>query len=785
MVTELPSIPAFARSAALFDRDGRLVDCNQGFRDEFEIVSVAITPGASFGDILRRGGSICAHCQHPVCGVARGPDGVPACAEGDQAFTYEFPAGRFVEVRQLVTLDGGLYRVARDVTAERTRQSELDTARHRSRVAVTEVPVWLRREADGHFVYSPPTEELRLLFGVSPEFDLSDPMSLYSRIEQTPAELERYAVAMEQSIRTLSVLCTEFRTHGSDGALRWIRCTENPVRLPDGAILWTGTLRDITREKAAEGQVELLRSVVVHSRDAIGVFETPPGASDEGELPEGLSKFIYINPALERLTGFSAHEVLGKTTADFVEAFGARMPDRSIIRRIRESFSGQDNEIVELAIPSANGARIWVDGRFAIVQRLPDGTTRWVMVLRDITERRHAQEKLLRSQQHLARAQRLAAIGSAEVDLLTGAYTMSDELRRIFGLETDSGPSSLERFLEMIHPDDREPVTVAFGSVDEPMGEFRFIRPDGSTRIISTEREVILDDAGKPVSIVATVQDVTDIRTAQARQAELERQLQHSQRLESLGTLAGGIAHDLNNTLVPILALTKMTMARVPEGSRERSNLELVLRSSEHARDLVKQILMFSRKETAVMQSIDLGSIAREALRMLRSSVPLHIRLIEDVGGTHEIMGDSGKLCQAIINLVTNAVQAIGEEAGVIGISLSDQNDTDADGITVPVVRLTVTDTGRGIDSGTLPRIFEPFFTTKGVGSGTGLGLAIVHGIVTSHGGRITVDTELGNGTAFTVVLPRHRDQSEPAAAAPAVTALDQVGGRSAPRDLV
>jgi signal transduction histidine kinase len=254
-----------------------------------------------------------------------------------------------------------------------------------------------------------------------------------------------------------------------------------------------------------------------------------------------------------------------------------------------------------------------------------------------------------------------------------------------------------------------------------------------------------------------------------ATQRELQGQLHHSQRLESLGILAGGIAHDLNNTLVPMLALTKIAARRAPEGSRERANMEMVHHASERARDLVKQILAFSRNEGIEMQPVNLTDIVRESVGMLRASIPATIRIVTAIADVPPVLGNSGQLHQIVLNLVTNAAQAIGG-MGEIAIGLHAQPATeDRDGAPAPAsICLSVEDTGNGMDEATRSRIFDPFFTTKPVGEGTGLGLSVVHGIVTAHGGQIAVASAPGKGTRFDIHFPIHSAVDARPPAAPA-----------------
>jgi PAS domain S-box-containing protein len=243
--------------------------------------------------------------------------------------------------------------------------------------------------------------------------------------------------------------------------------------------------------------------------------------------------------------------------------------------------------------------------------------------------------------------------------------------------------------------------------------------------------------------------DVTALKRAEADRRALERQVHHAQRLEALGTLAGGVAHEINNALVPVIALTTLVARKLPAGSLERRNLATVLAGAERSRDLLKQILGFSRKETEGRRSekIDVEAVLREALQMMRATLPTSIRVMDDIAPAPLILGDPGQIQQVIVNLMTNAAHAIGRAQGMITVRLH----PDAPG---SQLCLSVADTGCGMGEATLARIFEPFFTTKPVGEGTGLGLSVVHGIIQGHGGRIEVTSTPGQGTRFDVMLP-------------------------------
>lgn len=240
--------------------------------------------------------------------------------------------------------------------------------------------------------------------------------------------------------------------------------------------------------------------------------------------------------------------------------------------------------------------------------------------------------------------------------------------------------------------------------------------------------------------------DITELRQAEEKRRAVEAQLHHSQRLEALGTLAGAVAHDLNNALVPVIDLTKLAARAMPQ-SGGRARLALIVKGAERARDLVAQILAFSRNEEPCRQSFALEEVVRETLGLMRAALPATIELSAVIEATPLSLGDPGQLCQVIVNLIANAAHAIGSEVGRITVSLRPMPcGTRA--------ILAVADNGCGMDEKTRARIFEPFFTTKPVGEGSGLGLAVVHGIVKNRGGAIELASAPGKGTRFEILLP-------------------------------
>jgi signal transduction histidine kinase/ActR/RegA family two-component response regulator len=247
--------------------------------------------------------------------------------------------------------------------------------------------------------------------------------------------------------------------------------------------------------------------------------------------------------------------------------------------------------------------------------------------------------------------------------------------------------------------------------------------------------------------------------------AESERQMQQVLKLQAIGTLAGGIAHDFNNILFPIIGYTELTMDDVPEGNPLRRNLEEILKAANRARELVQQILTFSRQNGRERKPIRVQTIVKEALRLLRASIPKTIDIRADLDeACNAIMGDPTQIHQVIMNLCTNAYQAMLETGGTLEVGLAQTHVSYEEtvkriGIKMgPHLRLTVRDEGVGMEPAILDRIFEPYYTTKEPGKGTGLGLSVIHGIVKNHGGFITVESTPGKGSSFHVHLPTLED---------------------------
>lgn len=282
--------------------------------------------------------------------------------------------------------------------------------------------------------------------------------------------------------------------------------------------------------------------------------------------------------------------------------------------------------------------------------------------------------------------------------------------------------------------------------------------------------------SGKP-ALMFVVRDVTSMKQAEEDRKKLEEQIRQIQKMEAIGTLAGGIAHDFNNILAAIIGYTELTMMDVPEDWPARQHMEQVLKAGMRAKNLVQQILSFSRRTVPERKPLEIDVIIKEALKFLRASLPSTIEIrtdIEKSPGT--VLADPTQIHQVLTNLCSNAAYAMRETGGLLEVRLSQLSVDDTAAAQLNGLspgdyqRLTVRDTGQGMDPEIVERIFEPFFTTKGPGEGTGMGLSVVYGIVKDHYGAITVDSQLGKGTIFQVYLPLTTKPAERDPLAPATS---------------
>ncbi|PWU10384.1 MAG: hypothetical protein C5B50_25645 [Verrucomicrobia bacterium] len=383
---------------------------------------------------------------------------------------------------------------------------------------------------------------------------------------------------------------------------------------------------------------------------------------------------------------------------------------------------------------------------------------------RELAERKRTEAALRVSETSLREAQRIARLGNWRWNIKTDELLYSDEVCSIFGLSRERFGATYSALLDRVHPEDRETVVQGIRQTLEAKGPFalehRVLRGDGELRIVHERAELICDETGKAIQLVGTIQDITE-------QKRIEAEALRAQRMDSIGALAGGMAHDLNNALSPILMGIQL-IRRQAKDPETRQMLSVMEANTNRGADMVRQVLTFARGRENERELLDVGRLLREMENIVRQTLPKSITVAAMAPrDLWPVLGNATQLHQVLLNLCINARDAMpdgGEltlAADNVELKAEDAKEI-ADAVSGSYVMLLVSDTGTGIPPEVLPRLFEPFFTTKGVGKGTGLGLSTIARIVRNHGGFISVKSAPGEGACFEIYVPRAEAASEP-----------------------
>ena len=565
-----------------------------------------------------------------------------------------------------------------------------------------------------------------------------------------PSHYKRVSLFYDRQItKKIPSTYLEFPASDRSGKVSWTGQYVQLIFEGDQVVGVQGVARDITKRKMAEDALRESRRFIQRVADAtptiLFIFDIIK------------SDVIYVNNELVTILGYSPEEVRSMGEHVLRKLFH---PENyaNLAQIMNPVKNARDGEIVEseLRLLRANGEWCWVYCRVTVFTRTPAGEVEQILgSALDITQRKIQEEELRQSE---AKYRRLFEESKDVVFMSTieGKFlSMNPAGLELFGFESGKVMSAIDIgedfFVDREQWDQYRKEVQRNGFVKDY--EFPVKRRDGKHLTVVETSTAVRDEHGSIVAVRGIMHDVTERR-------QLLRQLIHAQKMESVGTLAGGVAHDFNNILALILTSAELLKAQVKDNANLSRAADIISSSAHRGANIAKQLLMFARSEKGEQKAISLAEVVGEIRQLLEHSMPEAIRIHTEIEeGAGAVLADSGHIHQVVMNLALNARDAMPE-----GGSLTFRVTRAEPEIVrqrfggavapIPYVLLSVSDTGEGMDEATKHRLFDPFFTTKERGKGTGLGLAIVHGIVKSYHGFIDVVSGRGTGTTFLIYLP-------------------------------
>jgi PAS domain S-box-containing protein len=534
-----------------------------------------------------------------------------------------------------------------------------------------------------------------------------------------------------------------------DGTTIWVLDSTRRIQDPDTAeISYEGGLIDVTERRIAEARLAAsesrFRALIEHNADGISLF------TSDGNV-------VYHSPAVRDILGVTPEDRVGHS---FLERMHPE--DAPAVQAVMGKLLASDGAFVnvEARLYHSDGSCRWVEARLA--NMLHDSSVGAIVAnYRDITERREAEVALRESDERFREMAEHITEAFFVIDVPSSRpLYVSPPWSAIWGRPL-ADAYDLRGWDATMHPDDRSRVTasqmrVRSGEADESV--YRIMRPDGSIRWIRRRAFPVVAASGQINRIVGVAEDITELRDAQER-------LTHSNKMEAVGRLAGGVAHDFNNLLTVIIAETSMLETAVGADPGAQESLAELRRTSENAITLTRQLLRFSRKQQTEFVVFDLNesitNTANVLRRLIGENIRLELKLTPDAG---LIRADQGQLQQVLTNLAVNARDAM-PDGGVLAIETARTEVFEGTMAINPdrapgeYIVITVRDTGVGMTPEVRLRAFEPFFTTKDAGKGSGFGLATSHGIIKQTGGTISLESSPDTGTTFRISLPRVLDE--------------------------
>jgi PAS domain S-box-containing protein len=553
-----------------------------------------------------------------------------------------------------------------------------------------------------------------------------------------PEDLDRCRAIYYSSFDDRRAFQMEYRLRRSDGEYRWLFNNGTPLYRGGEFVGFIGSCIDITERNLIQ---ERLRASEIQLKDAQRLAKV---GSWERRIDTALSQW---SDEIRRILGVSSD-----APANFATFINCVHPNdrEKVVGSDRKACSSSGPVEVEYRIAHPDGEVRFAHSVFEALRNDQGIAVRIVGATQDITEQVKARELLRESEERLKDAERIAHLGHWQWDLKNGQVIWSEGCYRVFAQPRDFIPTR-EGVLQLVLPRDRERIERGTRKrLAEKKGgsiEFRIVRPDGEIRTVQSVSEVVLGEDGQPAYVFGTCQDITDVRHAQEESFA-------RQKLESVGTLASGIAHDFNNILGGVVATAELAQADCAAGSYPEDELKVIRDVAMRGSEIVRQLMIYAGKESAVVELVDVSYVVQEMLELLKVSMSKRAVLEIDLGkDLPTVRANAAQLRQIVMNLVTNASDAMENRDGVIHVSTRYLKVARDSGVISDrlaegdYVQLEVSDTGHGMSPEIQAKAFDPFFSTKS--RGRGLGLAVVHGLFTVSAAKFVCRVSLTKARVF------------------------------------
>jgi len=640
--------------------------------------------------------------------------------------------------------------IVMDITERKSAESTIRESKKRLDLALkaAHAGVWEWNLETGEYIWS---DELQDLYGIEEPKPL--PSFEFWKNSIHPEDRELTIEKITQAVLNENTINIEYRVRHPDGSLHWFMAVGQPLRNEDGKMIrYIGTLIDTTERRT------LLESVRQSESDYRSLFENMlNGLAYCQMMYDGNSAtdfiFLKVNPKFEELT--SLKNITGKKVTQLIP--GIRDTDPELFRVF--------DRVAQSGNPEHFDYFLEVLQQWLSISVYSPEQSHFIVLFDIITKRKQTEISLRESEYKF----RTITEQMSEIVFVTDysgiVKYISPSIEKVAGYRPDEVTG--HTFLEFLHEDDIERATEKMKNAisnhhQSDIFELKYKKKNGLT--IYSEigvRYYHKENSNEFSGLIGVIRDISQRKKDEEEKKQLELQLQKAERLETIGRLTGSIAHEFNNLLTPILGYAELGMFKSTYRDINLEYFTAIMQAAERAKHLISQILTFTKEHESIPTVVRVQSIIEEALKLLRPSIPANITIEKQIDPEcRNILIDPTKLHQVIVNLCTNAYQAIGKNGGTISIELHEIVPDSSMLKKLPALKsksylqLSITDTGIGMDEATMEHIFEPFFTTKSPDKGTGLGLSVVHGIISSYEGEITVESHPGVATSFRICLP-------------------------------